>query len=137
MSEAPVSTAHLPIIDAESRPFWEGLGEGVLKLKWCLSCAKPHFFPRTYCPFCWGDTEWRVASGRATVHATTVVRQMGFPPFRDRTPYNLAIVELAEGPRMLTHVNGIAPEDVRIGMAVELAPELDGTVWMPFFRPAG
>ncbi|HEV8298861.1 MAG TPA: OB-fold domain-containing protein [Acidimicrobiales bacterium] len=129
-------SAHLPIIDAESAPYWEGLGAGELRLKWCTACGRPHFFPRVYCPFCWGDTEWRVASGRGEVFATTVVRQMGFPPHRDRVPYNLAIVELAEGPHLLTKVVGVAPEAVHIGMAVQLAPELDGTVWMPFFRPA-
>ena len=128
-------SAHLPIIDAESAPFWEGLGGGELRLKWCLSCRRPHFFPRTYCPYCWGDTEWRVASGRGEVFATTVVRQMGFPPFRDRVPYNLAIVELAEGPHLLTQVIGCEPTSVRIGLAVQLSPELDGTVWMPFFTP--
>lgn len=129
-------SAHLPIIDAESAPFWEGLGAGEFRLKYCTECGRPHYFPRVYCPFCWGDTEWRVASGRGEVFATTVVRQMGFPPFRDRVPYNLAIVELEEGPHLLTHVVGVEPEAVRIGMPVRLAPELDGTVWMPFFTPA-
>jgi uncharacterized OB-fold protein len=129
-------SSHLPIIDGESAPFWEGLGVGEFRLKYCTQCSRPHFFPRTYCPYCWGDTEWRVASGRGEVFATTVVRQMGFPPFRDRVPYNLAIVELAEGPHLLTHVVGIEPEAVRIGRTVELAPELDGTVWMPFFKPS-
>ena len=128
-------SAHLPIIDAESAPFWEGLGAGEFRLKYCSACGRPHFYPRRFCPFCWGDTEWRVGSGRGEVLATTVVRQMGFPPFRDRVPYNLAIVELVEGPHLLTHVVGIEPDAVRIGMEVRLAPELDGTVWMPFFTP--
>lgn len=129
-------TDHLPIVDTESAPFWEGLAEGKFLLKWCLECGLAHFYPREFCPHCWGATEWREASGHATVHATTTVRQMGFEPFRSNLPYNLAIVELAEGPKMLTSVVGCDPDDVHIGLAVEFVAEQDGDVWVPHFRPA-
>src|SRR5690348_15968817 len=115
-----MTSAHLPIIDAESAPYWNGLSRGEFLLKYCLDGGRPHYYPRVYCPNWWGETEWRTASGRGDVFATTVVRQMGFPPFRDRVPYNLSIVELEEGPHLLTHVIGVPPETVRIGMSVEL-----------------
>jgi uncharacterized OB-fold protein len=130
-----MSAEHLPIIDQESERFWSALGEGTFLLKYCLDCGNPHFYPRVYCPRCWGDTEWRPASGRGTVFATTTVHQMAFEPFKSRAPYNLAIVELDEGPRLLTNVVGCDPKTVTIGMKVECLPELDDDVWMPHFRP--
>lgn len=128
-------TDHLPIVDLESKPFWDGLAEGRFLLKWCLQCGDPHFYPRTYCPSCWGETEWREASGTGTVFATTTIHQMMFEPFKGRTPYDISIVQLDEGPLVLTNVVGGDPEAVHIGMRVELAPELDVEVWMPRFRP--
>ena len=128
--------SHLPIVDAESQPFWDAIGDGKLLLKFCLDCGRAHYYPRTYCPYCWGETEWREASGRGVVFATTTVRRMGLPPFNTRVPYNLSIVELEEGPRMLTNVIDSPPEDVQIDMPVEFSPRLDDTQWMPTFRLA-
>jgi uncharacterized OB-fold protein len=127
-------TEHLPLIDAESAPFWGALGDGQFLLKWCLECGRPHYYPRTYCPTCWGETEWRAASGRGIVFATTVVRRFGLKPFTSRLPYNLSIVELAEGPRLLTNVVGGPPEAVTIGAAVVLRPTNDEGQWMPTFE---
>ena len=129
-------SAHLPIPDAESKPFWDAIGDGKLLLKYCLECGRPHYYPRTYCPYCWGETEWREASGRGVVFATTTVRRVGLPPFSQRVPYNLSIVELDEGPRMLTNIVGGDPEAIRIDMPVEFSPTLDETQWMPTFRLA-
>ena len=127
---------HLPIVDAESEPYWTALGEGKFLLKYCLDCGLPHFYPRTYCPFCWGETEWRESTGRGIVFASTTVRRVGLKPFSSRVPYNLAVVELDEGPRLLTNVIGCAPQDVAIGSAVELSPTFDEDMWMPTFRLA-
>jgi uncharacterized protein len=131
-----MSGEHLPIVDAESDPFWTALGDGQLLLKWCLDCGRPHYYPRTFCPFCWGETEWRPGSGSGAVFATTIVRRVGLKPFSTRVPYNLAIIELAEGPRMLTNVIGSPPEEVEIGAAVTLSPTLDDGQWLPTFRLA-
>ncbi len=73
-----------------------------------------HFYPRAIEPGTGHtDLEWVEASGRGTVYSTTVVR-MRAPALS----YNVALVDLAEGPRLMSRVEGIAPEDVRIGMAV-------------------
>lgn len=126
----------LPILDAETAPFWHGLARRELLLKWCTACGRPHYYPRDFCPFCWSDrTEWRRATGHGTVFATTVVHQHGLEPFRSRAPYNVSIVELDEGPRLLAPVHGIAPDAVRIGTAVELDPEVHGDIGLPRFRP--
>ena len=131
------SEPHLPVPDQETAPFWEALAGGKLLLKWCLDCGRPHYWPRDFCPFCWSArTEWRPASGRGTVFATTVIRQAALPPFSERLPYNVAVVELEEGPRLVTNVVGVPPDEVRIGQPVELAAEPHGDIGLPLFRPA-
>ncbi|MCC6201549.1 MAG: OB-fold domain-containing protein [Gammaproteobacteria bacterium] len=93
----------------------EGLTQGVFRIQRCRACGAHVFYPRALCLCCQSpDLEWVTASGRATVHATSVVRQKP----EDGGDYNIALVDLEEGPRMLTRVVDIAPEQVRIGMQV-------------------
>ena len=74
----------------------------------------------------------------ATVHTFTVARQNWAEPFRELAPYVVAIVELDEGPRMMTNITGCAPDDVRIGMRVEAYTiAVDGGLGVPFWRPVG
>lgn len=116
------STWHLPVPDAETQPYWDAARDGRLLIKHCNACDRPFFYPRTYCPRCWSpDTEWRESSGHGTVYTFTVVYQNDLPPFRDRLPYVVAIVELDEGVRLTTNVEGIDPERVRCGMEVRVA----------------
>lgn len=143
MPEMPrTRTWHLPQPDPETEPYWDAAREGRLLIKRCTACGKPFFYPRTYCPSCWSaDTEWIEASGLGTVYTFTVVHQNDLPPFNDRVPYVVAIVELQEGVRMTANVEGIAPEDVRCDMAVrvsfrEEARSEDDVVALPVFRPA-
>ena len=85
---------------------------------------------------------WADASGRGSVYSFTVVHRNGLPPFRDRLPYVVAVVELEEGPRLTTNVVGLTDADeVRCGMAVRVAfreESHDGgaPVFIPVFRPA-
>jgi uncharacterized OB-fold protein len=109
------------------------LKEGELRLQVCGACGKQVFFPRTACPYCGdGGLEWRKASGRGTVYSTTVVRQR---PDRGGD-YNVAIVELAEGARMMSRVEGVAPGDVQIGMAVTASIAEANGAPIVVFRPA-
>jgi uncharacterized OB-fold protein len=135
VSNAMDDDALLPIPDAETEAFWRGLADGVFLLRWCLDCGRPHYYPRSFCPLCWSErVEWRPASGQGRVFATTVIRQMGLPPFDQRVPYNVALVELDEGPLVLTNVVGAPPESVVIGAAVELAAERHRDIALPLFR---
>jgi uncharacterized protein len=136
-----VATWHLPVADLETAPYWEGTRAGILLIKGCRSCGRAFFYPRNHCPHCWStDTEWRESSGRGTVYTFTVVYQNDLPPFRDRVPYVVAIVELEEGVRMTSNIEGITPEDVRCGTAVRVAfrdeQRGDETIAIPVFRPA-
>ena len=77
-----------------------------------------------------------MVSGRGTVYSFTVTHQNQAPGFRESLPYVLAVVELAEGPRMMTNVVGCAPDDVRIGMAVEVEfDDVTSEVTLAKFRP--
>jgi hypothetical protein len=142
MPEMPkVATWHLPVPDLETARYWEATREGKLLIKTCRTCKRAFFYPRSHCPRCWStDTDWVESSGRGTVYTFTVVFQNDLPPFRERLPYVVAIIELDEGVRMTSNVEGVAPEDVRCGMAVQVAfrdeQRGDETIAIPVFRPA-
>jgi len=89
------------------------LDKGELAYQWSPSAGKAVFYPRLLCPHT-GSThlEWRRSAGLGTVYATTVTH----PPQGD--PYNVALVDCDEGFRLMSRVEGIAPEAVRIGMRV-------------------
>ncbi|MFF3323030.1 Zn-ribbon domain-containing OB-fold protein [Streptomyces sp. NPDC002889] len=127
-----------PDIDDFTRPFWDAAAEGVLLIRRCATCLRPHHYPREFCPHCWSeDVGWERASGRATLYTWSVVHRNDLPPFGDRVPYAAAVVDLAEGTRMMTEVVGCGAGQLAIGMELEVAfrAESDG-VTVPVFRPA-
>ncbi len=127
-----------PPVTETSQPFWDATREQRLLLQWCTTCDEPVWFPREVCPGCRGDTlEWRPASGRGEVYACTVEHRPTMPtPFGD-APYVVAIVELAEGPRLLTNVVGCPPDSVSVGMRVQVTwEELSDGRNLPLFEPA-
>ena len=106
-------------------------------LPWCPGCRRYHFYPRAICPHC-GDAEieWKQASGTGSVYTFAVVRQPVERAFAALVPYVIAIIELEEGVRMLSHVTSTDPEAVRCGMevTVEFKPYSEKVV-LPTFRP--
>jgi uncharacterized OB-fold protein len=123
----------------ESRPFWDAARRHELSLQRCRACGRWVFYPRAVCPHCFAaDLEWRRASGRGTLHTFTIVHR-GQRGFALPAPYVLAIVELDEGPRLMTNLVGVEPDParIRIGMPVEVVFEdLSADVALPRFRPA-
>ena len=135
------ATWHLPQPDVETQPYWDAAAEGKLLIKHCTACDRSFFYPRNHCPRCWStDTEWREAAGTGTVYTFTVVHQNDLPPFRDRVPYVVAIVELDEGARMTSNIEGVDAEEVACGMPVRVSfreeARDDGGVHLPVFVPA-
>lgn len=119
------------------RVFFEAASRGELLYQHCPTCDHRQFYPRQLCTACGGETAWASASGRGVVHTYTIVRQNGMPPFQDELPYAVAMIDLAEGVRMMGTVTGCAVESVRIGMAVEAyAVECEEGLAVPFWRPA-
>ncbi|WP_327355388.1 Zn-ribbon domain-containing OB-fold protein [Streptomyces sp. NBC_01304] len=117
----------LPDIDAFTQPYWDAAAEGQLLLRRCRACARAHHYPREFCPHCWSeDVEWEAASGRATLYTWSVVHRNDLPPFGTRTPYVAAVVDLAEGPRMMTEVVECAEADLAIGMELAVTFREEG-----------
>jgi uncharacterized protein len=116
-------TAHtlpVPSPSSLSKPFWQSAAMQRLVLQRCSHDGHYEWTPQLACSFCLRDTlEWVTASGRGTIYSYSVVSRPQVPGFP--VPYVVAIVELAEGPRMLTQLVGDTPLDaVRIGSAVRV-----------------
>ena len=113
--------------------FQRALAEGEILLPKCDDCGAYHFFPRVLCPHCHGAAiSWKQAGGKGRVHTTTVVRRK---PERGGD-YNVCVVELDEGVRMMSRVEGIAPGDVVIDMAVTAFVGEAEDAPIVLFRPA-
>ena len=128
----------LPTPSPDTRPFWDACKRHELTLPYCTDCQQFFFYPRPFCPSCFGwNIEWRQCSGRGVVHTFAIQYRAQMPGFRP--PYVTAIVQLEEGPRMMTNLVGIeepSPENVRCDMPVEVVWEdLSDEITLPMFRP--
>jgi uncharacterized OB-fold protein len=109
----------LPRVTDLTRPFWDGAKNSELLVQTCRRCGSGQYPPRPVCLQCWSDElEWKRASGGGTIYSHTTAYRTSTKGFREDTPYVVAIVELDEGPRMVTNVVGCAPDDVHVGQAV-------------------
>lgn len=128
----------LPRPTPVSRPFWDAAREHRLSLQRCAACGRHCYYPRALCPHCGGsDLAWTDVSGRGTVYSYTIARRATARAFEPDVPYVIAIVELAEGPRMTTNIVGCDPDAVHIGMPVEAAfDDVTDEVTLVTFRPA-
>ena len=128
----------LPTPDPDPQEFWDAARDRRLLIRRCSACARPHFYPRPFCPHCWSeDVVWEQASGRATLYTWSVVHVNDLPPFPERVPYVAAVVDLDEGPRMMTNIVDCDFEELEVGMALEVTfrQETDD-ITLPLFRPA-
>lgn len=128
----------LPAPSPESLPFWEACGRNELMLQRCHACGRAWFPPAGLCPHCWSrGWTWDSMSGQGVVVSFVVYRRPYHPHPSLMPPYVVAVVELAEGPRLATRLVAVEPDDVRCGMAVEVAFTEASEGWLlPLFRPA-
>ena len=111
----------LPTPEGDTVAFWEAAREERLLIRHCTSCGVYSYYPRPFCPTCWSEEiEWFEASGRGTLYTWSVIHSNDMPPFNERIPYVAAIVDLAEGPRMMTNVVECPFEQLTIGMALRV-----------------
>jgi len=125
----------LPLLTADTAPFWQGGASGELRIHHCSSCRRFFHPPAPVCPRCASlDVEPRAVSGRGKVVTFTVNHQPWTPELD--VPYVVAIVELAEqdGLRFLTNIVDCAPEDVVIDMPVRVRFMQVEDVWLPLFE---
>lgn len=100
--------AHLPAPSIDSAPFWEGCTQGKLLLQQCVECERMIYFPRRICPHCGASAlRWSEACGRGRVFSFSEVHVSFYgPEWSDELPYTLALIDLDEGPRMLSRLIG-------------------------------
>jgi len=127
----------LPVITQENRPFWEGCKQGRLLLQFCDACQQYQFYPRLYCMHCGAQhPRWVEVSGHGVVYSYTIIRQNKSPEFSADVPYNVALIQLEEGPRMLSNVIDIAFEELRVDLPVSVVFDpVSEDISLPRFRP--
>ena len=143
----PLEGVPLPDLDRVpdyERGFWEGTRAGELRIQRCADCGRFRHLPTPMCPECSSLAyEWTRVSGRGFVYSFVIVRHPVHPAIREReqTPYNICMIELEEqeGLRICSNVLQVAPEDISIGMPVQVAliSAADNPhVVLPVFLPA-
>lgn len=138
MSEQPAPQKPLPTVSAESRPFWEAARRHVLSLQRCEGCGDYVYYPRPVCPACGSDRlTWETVSGEGVIYSYTVCHRPAGPAFKAEVPYVVALIDLKEGPRMLSNIVTDDPATVRIGLPVRVHFEdVSEEISLPKFRLA-
>jgi uncharacterized OB-fold protein len=130
-----MSGGFVPPRSPETEEFWNGTQRGELRIQRCRSCERHYFFPRPFCRHCASaDIEWTTVSGRGRL-VSYVINERPVPPADDQ-PQIVALIELEEGPRMMSNIVGVAPEpsSVSLDQRVEVDFEQRGPEVLPVFR---
>jgi uncharacterized protein len=126
-----------PLPTPETAHFWEGTRLGQLRLQRCLRCQQSYFPPRPFCPHCASrDVQVYTASGKASLYSYVISHRPapGFTP-----PYSIAVVQLPEGPRLMSNIVQCpqTPDALQLDMPLEVVFEvIDDSITLPLFRPA-
>ena len=128
-----------PLPGPDEAPFWEWCRKHELRLQRCEECGAFRFQPRPRCPGCASPRfSWSPVRGTGTLASYTICHPPVLPAFADRVPYNAIVVQLDEGPFMVSNLLGVANDEIEVGMRVEVAfVDLDDRVALPLFRPLG
>jgi len=127
----------VPVPDHVTGPFWEAAKQGRFLIQRCAGCGAHQFYPQSSCRRCLSEElEWMDANGKGTIYSYTVIHRAPNRPFEPDVPYTVALVDLDEGCRMLSNIVDVDPEDVRVGMPVEVMfEEITPEISLPKFRP--
>ncbi len=127
----------LPILDSNSSEFWEGCKRHELLIQRCEQCNSYRFPPRPICPNCLSmDTTLDKMSGKGEVYTFSVARMPLRPQWEPDIPYTIGVIQLDEGVRMVSNIIGCQPEDVKIGMKVEVTfDDVTDNIALPKFKP--
>ena len=121
-----------------SKPFWDGCRERQLLMQKCEDCGNLAYYPVYMCPACTsGKLAWTELSGRGRVHSVTIVHRPAAPAFASAVPYAVALIEVEEGPIMMSNIVGPAALETKIDDKVEVVFEDVGDVTLPRFRRVG
>lgn len=134
MTDSAAVTRPSPLVTDDNAVFWDAAADHRLVAQRCAQCGRLRHPPRPMCPECHSlDVEVLELSGRGTVYSYSILHHPQNPVFQ--YPIVAVLVDLEEGIRLVSNLEGVAPEDVRIGMAVEVCytPTVDGAA-VPQFR---
>ncbi|MCI0869153.1 MAG: Zn-ribbon domain-containing OB-fold protein [Chloroflexi bacterium] len=120
-----------------SQPFWDAAKRHQLVLPRCNTCSKTFFYPRERCPECLsGDLSWSDAGGKGRVYSYTVIEQTVNRAFVGDVPYIYAMIQLDEGPRIISNVVDCSIENVYVDMPVTAVfDDVTPDVTLVKFRP--
>lgn len=129
----------LPVLGDDNRPFWEAARREELRMQQCLDCGHIRYPINHVCPQCLSErADWRRLSGRGTVFSYIVFHQVYHAGFARDVPYNVAMIQLEEGPRMISNVVGVPNDAVKVGDAVTVTfDKVTEEITIPRFTPAG
>jgi uncharacterized OB-fold protein len=127
----------IPRPTPETAAWWEGCRKGELLIQSCTQCGNQQFYPRITCTVCMSDNlEWARSSGRGRVLTYTICRRPVSEAYADDVPYVIALVQLEEGPRMMSNIVECDPESITSGMDLEVVFESwTEEITIPQFRP--
>lgn len=128
----------LPRIDDDDEPFWEAAKNHELRMQQCDECDHIRWPPSPVCTECWTEAhEWVELSGQGEVNTWVVFHRPYFDAFADEVPYNVAEIELDEGPRYLANIVDCENDDIYRGMPVDVVFEkYTDEVTVPKFTPS-
>ena len=124
------------VTNEKMRPYWEAAKRHELRMQRCPDCGYVRFPPTQHCPECLNENDdWVELSGRGTVWSFGVYYHVFNASFQDDIPYNVALVELEEGPRLVTNIVGTDNEAIEMGMPVQVTfDDVTGEVTLVKFR---
>lgn len=127
----------LPVIDDQSRPYWQAARAHEIRLPKCADCGHVRAQFERWCPRCGCEqSTWEKMSGRGRVWSFCTFHRPYFPAFEPEIPYNVAMVQLDEGPRLITNIVATDRHAIRVGMPVEVAfDDVTPEVTLVKFRP--
>jgi uncharacterized protein len=128
----------VPVPGPDDAPYWQGIAQGVLLIQRCADCGTVRHPPQPRCGHCASaEHHWEAASGLGSVYSFTIVRYPPNPELAEQVPYVVALIELDEGPRLVSNVVGVDPERVTVNQRVQVQFDPVGPgVALPRFTPA-
>jgi len=135
--ENPLEGVTLPRMTDEVEPFWEAAKDHELRMQKCGDCGYVRWVPSPVCPECWSkEYTWTELSGKGEVNSWVVFHKAYYEAFEDDLPYNVAEIELEEGPRYIANIVECDNDDIYTGMPVEVVfDDILEHLTLPRFKP--
>ena len=136
-TENATPLVRLPVLGGYTKEFYDWCQQRELRFQCCQECGTWRHPPRPMCTSCHSlEWAWAPTKGTGTVYCWTTVYQALDPAFAEDVPYAAVVVELDEGPRLTTWVTGVVPDELQVGMPVEVwFDTVSDDVTLPKFKP--